>query len=445
MRALLASTWILLLVAAPCLGADADSHQQFRQAKAKLQMQLRSRQVADRVAALQRIGEFDDPDAAKLVMQLGLRDAAPEVRQAGFDALYGYRNRPEICHMLLGSLKKVAKAKQPDPGADVMLAVLLSSDQSEVAEELNPFLEKQLAPSPAGPALVALTADNLGLHGEESDLAPLKKLTAIKLFKDNFAVRRAVVQAIMRIREPAAIDELIRLLGQVDGEVRGDISQYLAEVTRQTHGVDAAAWSKWWADAKADFQFPPLARAFAVPVAADDHRASYYGLPLFAQRVVFVFDTSGSMAGDRLVAAKRELANAIVGLPENCSFGIVVFNTRIASWQKQLVPATQANKDAAARFVGGLVAREQTGTYDALAAAFNYDAEAIYLLTDGAPTTGRLTNPVDIVAAISRGNLARRLSIYAIGIGAGPEGGLFDLFLSELAKRNYGQYRRVDQ
>jgi hypothetical protein len=123
----------------------------------------------------------------------------------------------------------------------------------------------------------------------------------------------------------------------------------------------------------------------------------------------------------------------------------VVFNTRVAPWQKQLVPATQANKDAAARFIGGLVAREQTGTYDALAAAFDYDAEAIYLLTDGAPTTGRLTNPADIVAAISRGNLARRLSIYTIGVGVGPEGGPFDQFLSELAKRNYGQYRRVDE
>jgi hypothetical protein len=445
MRAVFVIMSVSLLIAAPCCGADSAVSQEFRQAKAKLQMQLRSRQAADRVAALRQIGEFGDLDAAKLVMQLGLRDAAPEVRQAAFDALRSYRNQPEICRMLLGALKKGAKAKQPTPGADVLLAVLLSSDDEEIAEELSACLENPLGTSPGGPALVAMTADQLGLHGEEPDLAPLKKLTATKLFEANFAVRRAVVQAIMRIREPAAIDDLIQLLGRVEGEVRGDISQYLAEVTRQQHGLDAAAWGKWWAGAKADFKFPPLARAFAAPAAAGDNRSSYYGLPLFAERVVFVFDTSGSMGGARLEAAKRELAKAITTLPENCSFGIVVFNTRVASWQKQLVLATQANKDAAARFVGALVAREQTATYDALAAAFNFDAEAIYLLTDGEPTTGRVVNASDIVASISRGNLARRLSIYVIGIGVGPEGGPFDAFLSELAKRNFGQYRRVDQ
>lgn len=445
MSAVIVATWVCLLLAAPCCAADGAHSKEFRQAKAKLQMQLRSRHVVDRVVALQQIGEYDDPDAAKLVVQLGLRDSAPEVRQAAFGVLHGYRNQPDICHLLLASLKRAIRANPPSPGAEVLLAVLLSSDDAKTSEELKALFTAQITTSSGGPALVAMTADSLGLHGERADLAPLKKLVATRLFETHFAVRRAVVQAIMRIRDPLAIDELIHLLGRLKGEARGDISQFLAELTNQKFGTDATAWEKWWAGAKADFKFPVLARGMIAPAPVPGDQAGYYGLPLFANRVVFVFDTSGSMAGGRLAAAQRELMGTITRLPTDSYFGIVVFNSRVVSWQKQLVRATQENKDAATRFVGGLVAREETGTYDALAAAFNYDAEAIYLLTDGAPTTGRITIPAEIVATISRGNLARRLSIYTIGIGVGPPGNVFDQFLSDLAKCNYGQYRRVDQ
>lgn len=435
---------LLILCTAVLQLIAADKPEDFKHAKQAIQTQLRSKQPADRIQAFYKLKKFHDPDAARLVLQLGLKDAAPEVRVAAYETLRAYAGDADVCNLLFASLRKASKAKEP-VGADVLLAVLLASDVEETSKDLTSFLDKQLVSSAGGAMLVALTADNLGLHGAEEDLPLLKKLTATRLFADNFAVRRAVVQAIMRIREPATIELLIALLGDLKGESRGDIVQYLAEITRQEYGEDAVAWKKWWDGAKATFEYPPLARGLA-QVARDPggNPTSYYGLPLFAQRLVFVFDTSGSMGGPRLAAAQRELIGAINSLPEETYFGVVVFNSRVAAWQKQLVAATRNNRDAAARFVSGLVAREQTATFDALSAAFNYDAEAVYLLTDGAPTTGRVTNSVDIVANITRANLARRMSIYTIGIGAGPEGGPFDAFLSELAMQNYGQYRRVD-
>ena len=424
----------------------ADAAQTFKQAKPALQTQLRSKQTADRIQAFFQLRQYHEIDAAKLVLQMGLKDASPEVRVAAYETLRTYVDDADICNVLFASLRKATKAKEGTQGADVLLAVLLASEEESVANDLSAFMDKQMASAPNGAALVALTADNLGMHGEKVDLPPLKKLTTTKLFQDSFAVRRAVVQAIMRIREPATIELLIHLLGELKGEARGDIVSYLSEITKQEFRLDAAAWSKWWEGAKESFTYPALARAVIIRAKEDGSPSSYYGMPLFAQKLVFVFDTSGSMAGPRLAAAQRELVNTISSLPEDASFGIIVFNSRVDAWQKQLVPATKNNKDAAARFVGGLTAREQTGTYDALTAAFNYNAEAIYLLTDGAPTTGRVVEPTDIVDSITRGNLARRLSIYTIGVGVeGPEGQLFDTFLKELAEQNYGQYRRVDQ
>jgi len=173
--------------------------------------------------------------------------------------------------------------------------------------------------------------------------------------------------------------------------------------------------------------------------------ATYYGLPLYAFRLVFVLDTSGSMAGPRLDAAKRELNAAIEALPDYAEFGVVAFNSRVDLWQSKLVPATLAAKKAATRFVSAQKADATTASYDALEAAFRFDAEAVYFLSDGAPKGGKIAQPDAIVNAISALNRTRRISIYTIGIGPGEPGGPLDAFLDVLAKENLGSYRRVDE
>jgi hypothetical protein len=151
------------------------------------------------------------------------------------------------------------------------------------------------------------------------------------------------------------------------------------------------------------------------------------------------------MEGPRLQAAKQELIKAIEGLAKDVSFSILVFNNVVAAWKKTLMPASPANKRLAAQFVYTLRGAGKTAAYDALEAAFQFDAEAIYFLTDGEPNRGKIVAPDDIVAAIGQGNRSRRISIYAIGIAPGPPDGTFDTFLRTLAEQNFGAYRRVDQ
>ena len=87
----------------------------------------------------------------------------------------------------------------------------------------------------------------------------------------------------------------------------------------------------------------------------------------------------------------------------------------------------------------------RTASYDALEAALQYDGEAIYFLTDGAPVGGKITRPPDIIQAVSRLNQFRRMTINSLGIGVGQPGNNFDTFLSTLADQNFGVYERVDQ
>ena len=63
----------------------------------------------------------------------------------------------------------------------------------------------------------------------------------------------------------------------------------------------------------------------------------------------------------RLMAAKRELMQAIDGLPDDASFNIVVFNDHAAVWQRSLKPATPAVKKAARNFVDCALCRRSYG------------------------------------------------------------------------------------
>jgi hypothetical protein len=114
-------------------------------------------------------------------------------------------------------------------------------------------------------------------------------------------------------------------------------------------------------------------------------------------------------------------------------------------WQRNLIPATPANRQRASQFVIGLRTGGETASYDALQAAFGFDIEAVYFLSDGDPNFGTITIPDQIVAAVTKGNRARRISIYTIGIAPGLPGSPLDNFMRALADSNLGIYRRIDR
>ena len=92
------------------------------------------------------------------------------------------------------------------------------------------------------------------------------------------------------------------------------------------------------------------------------------------------------------------------------------------------MPATAATKQAAKTFVYLLRAGGRTAAYDALEAAFRFDTEAIYFLSDGEPNAGKVPRPNAILKAVHQINRTRRVSIYTIGIAPGNAGGPLDSF-----------------
>ena len=142
---------------------------------------------------------------------------------------------------------------------------------------------------------------------------------------------------------PAAIGQLVTILEKVKGEIRGEIVKYLTEATGQDLGLDSAAWTEWWKDNEKTFQAAAAVPRKDVKELAAGRGAGgtsmYYGLSIYAQKLVFIIDISSSMIGPRLAAAKRELLQAVDGLTEDTQFSIVAFNSMVHPWQRQLVPA----------------------------------------------------------------------------------------------------------
>ena len=72
------------------------------------------------------------------------------------------------------------------------------------------------------------------------------------------------------------------------------------------------------------------------------------------------------------------------------------------------------------------------------------DADTVFLLSDGAPSTGSLTDPKSILAVIASANAASRIAIHTIGFA--PEGSAIDsndAWMEALAARNFGEHRRI--
>lgn len=427
---------------------DKSKDKPLRQVQRGILQQMRNKDPEVRVAAVERLADYPSPEAARLLVEQGLASEYEDVRAAAYETLLSYKENEEVTASFLTQAEKEIKRGVPRDETGTMLAVALASHTAATEERALRVLDSAVAQPKGGLLLVVTLADALGAEASPSSLATLVKISRRPIFDEQFAVRRSVVQALTKIEETDAIDALVNLLAKAQGEVRGDIVRHLTAISGEHFGLDAEAWADWWKQNKDNFDFPGAAARAANLAEPVRSMSSYYGMPIYAARLVFVLDTSRSMMQHgRILAAKRELTSAINGLPEGVHFGVLAFSARVIPWQRQLVLASPENKSRAVAFVERQELGHNTASYDALEAAFDYDTEAVFFLTDGAPRGGKVVDPDEIVDVVTRLNRTRRVTVNSIGVAVGPPGlaNPFDTFLKTLSERNYGDYRRVDE
>ncbi len=156
-----------------------------------------------------------------------------------------------------------------------------------------------------------------------------------------------------------------------------------------------------------------------------------------AKDVVFVFDTSGSMSGEKIQQAKASLRFGVDSLSERDRFNIISFSGEEHLMKGSLVQATRESKSEARAFIERLNAEGGTNINDALVAAMrqfqNSERPAmIVFVTDGKPTVG----PTDIKQISKNVQEANRAGVRLFSFGVGHD--LNASLLDKLASENRG-------
>lgn len=155
--------------------------------------------------------------------------------------------------------------------------------------------------------------------------------------------------------------------------------------------------------------------------------------------VVFVVDTSGSMAGAKIAQARRALAYCINTLRAGDRFDVLRFSNVIEPLSGKLVAATPAARAHAVRWLERLDATGGTDIGGALVRALDAFSGAdarpryIVLLTDGEPMAGE-TDPAAIRARVRAANRAGT-RVFTFGIDEAAHLPL----LAGLARENRGE------
>ncbi len=158
--------------------------------------------------------------------------------------------------------------------------------------------------------------------------------------------------------------------------------------------------------------------------------------------VVFVLDTSGSMAGEKMEQAKEALKYCVRSLDARDRFAVIDFATEVRGFKEGMLPATKESVAAAVEYIAEMRARGGTDIHGALMQALALKGEAgrpfqVVFLTDGAPTIG-VTAPADIEKAIKAAREARpdkdAVRLFVFGVGTDLNVGLLD----RLAEQNRG-------
>jgi hypothetical protein len=158
---------------------------------------------------------------------------------------------------------------------------------------------------------------------------------------------------------------------------------------------------------------------------------------------VIVVDMSGSMEAYANLMI-RSVLEVLQPLGEGNQFAILGYSgmgsTRVMAFPRgaRLADATPSNLNQAASFTRSLAANfgGSTPTHGALLRALQYPADAVILMSDGAPDG----DPGDIIEDVTRLNARLQKEIHTVALGDYTSDRDLVLFLQGLARRNGGDF-----
>ncbi len=341
---------------------------------------------------------------------------------------------------------KLLKSKDEAVRRAALLAVLRSqlAEGDSGSRRLDPF---KLAGSDDGVERQA-AAIGLGEMGGEEALGALHPLA----MDEDWVVVAEAIRAMVRARDRSSIPVLIAGLEGAKGRLRTDFHAGLVQLTGLELGKGAGSWKSFWSKEQGTFVVPSVEEVKTTQKAREkrrrkgDSEVEFYGLEILSDAFVLVVDTSGSMnasVGDsvktRLDIAKDQMRKTLDRVLDGVLFNVIPFSTEARPLTDGLAPMEPEAREEVLAYIKSLRESGGTNIYDSLSAAFEDErVDTIYLLSDGAPSNGEISDPHSLRAEVERWNSVRGIRIHAIAVGQDHP------LLKGLASDSGGGYVRVD-
>ncbi|MFT5049964.1 MAG: HEAT repeat protein/Mg-chelatase subunit ChlD [Chlamydiales bacterium] len=374
------------------------------------------------VFALSAARSAEDPKLTRKILK-ELEAGTPEVRIAAIEAL-GWRGDPEAIRALEGLIVGPIDVETTVAVLDALS--LLRAGDPEWRETLIGYASSDTS-AVRNAALISLGGD-----------AGILSLLVDALGHEHWTTRRIALEGLIAIGTKEVVPILIARLEQEDGRLLQEIVDGLFRLTGMPFPPNPLRWNAWWAREGAGFEVlgpEELERRRADAEERDMRRTTsveFLGVRIVSHRVIFVIDTSGSMnealrtrfvgetTGEaRIEVARRELKLAIDALDAATMFNVVTFGSGVSRWlEGSIALSDQSHREAAGEWIERLAAFGGTNLHGGLQAAFaDPDVDTIFLLSDGEPSVGEVTDPYAIRTLVKRWNQHRGVIIHALAVG----------------------------
>ena len=324
--------------------------------------------------------------------------------------------------------KKLTSLEEPVAIAHMMdMLSELGGDSAEWEARLVQFANSE-AVEVRNAALYQIGKDGRGQHFD---------LLVKGLKHQDWSTRLACLRGLEQLREKRVVGPIIEQMQKEVGRVRIEMSNVLFNLTGQPFRVAEKSWLNWWKDNSDSFEVISLAQLEAAKAKEELRRlkqvtnSKFFGIRILSHRVIFIIDVSGSMEEKmstqfeegssltRMAVARRELINSIKGMERGALFNIIIFSSEVDKWLEDgIAGANQVERDEAEAFVARLKPGGGTNLYDSIKMAFeDPEVDTIFILSDGEPTVGAVTDVNRIRKDVQAWNEHRNIEINTIGIG----------------------------
>lgn len=251
------------------------------------------------------------------------------------------------------------------------------------------------------------------------ELAETKSLASLK--DTDWRVCMQAVDNLLKSPENVVVEPLIEATHHVRPTVQQRAHSILRRVTNQLW-TTSDQWDGWWKakQAGAPDNKPTLRRLGETAAPADP--ASFYGLQVSSDHVVFLIDKSADMAkalggasGSKSDAALEELDRTLGHLAQGIECNVFVYAAEVKAFSKKPVKLDDRQRKAMTSFVGEQPNTGAKNIWSALSTVMQDPTiDTIYLLSSGEPEVGLYVHHNRVTEHLKDLNRFHRVVIHTV-------------------------------